>query len=459
VRVLAGGRVLVGGTPVRVLRLTDAGAAAVRGWRSGGPVGPSPGRRTLARRLLDAGLLSPRPAPVAPGGSLAIVVPVRDRPGELARCLGALCASCPGSPLVVVDDGSADAAAIRAVCAERGAASIRHDAPRGPGAARNRGLAACDAPFVAFVDSDVVASGAWAATLLGHLADPCIGAVAPRILALAPASGAIARYEARHSALDMGPAGGLVAPGRPVSYVPSTVLVVRRAAMGAFDEALHVGEDVDLVWRLVRGGWRVRYEPAATVRHDHRLRLGEFASRRRQYAGSIGLLARRHPDALPAARLGPWMAAPWALALAGRPAPAAVAVAADIVLLARRLGATAGGGDGRIAGRLAAVLVARGLIGTGFGLAHAVRRAWAPALLLAARRPGARRLLVAAYAVPLVQDALAGRRLPRPADVALRLLDEAIALAGTWEGCVRHRTARPLLPAWRPAGRRGTIAG
>jgi len=160
VRILAGGRVLVGGTPVRVLRLMDAGAAAVRGWRSGGPVGPSPGRRALARRLLDAGLLSPRPAPVAPGGSLAIVVPVRDRPGELARCLGTLCASCPGSPLVVVDDGSADAAAIRAVCADRGAASIRHDAPRGPAAARNRGLAACDAPFVAFVDSDVVASGA-----------------------------------------------------------------------------------------------------------------------------------------------------------------------------------------------------------------------------------------------------------------------------------------------------------
>jgi hypothetical protein len=225
-----------------------------------------------------------------------------------------------------------------------------------------------------------------------------------------------------------------------------------------FDESLVVGEDVDLVWRLVRGGWRVRYEPAATVRHDHRLRLGEFAARRRQYAASIGLLARRHPDALPAARLGPWMATPWALALTGRRWAATVAIVADVVLLTRRVGAAAGGGNGRMAGRLAAVLVARGLVGTGFGLAHAVRRAWAPVLLLAARRPGARRLLVAAYAVPLVQDALADRRLPRPADVALRVLDEAIALAGTWEGCVRHRTARPLLPAWRPAGRRGTIA-
>jgi hypothetical protein len=51
--------VLVGGSPVRVLRLTSAGARAVAGWFSGVPVGDSATARALARRLLDAGIAHP----------------------------------------------------------------------------------------------------------------------------------------------------------------------------------------------------------------------------------------------------------------------------------------------------------------------------------------------------------------------------------------------------------------
>jgi mycofactocin glycosyltransferase len=59
----------------------------------------------------------------------------------------------------------------------------------------------------------------------------------------------------------MGPDGGLVAPGLPTHYMPSTVVVVRRSAIGAgFDESLHIGEDVGLVWRLSLAGWLLRYE-------------------------------------------------------------------------------------------------------------------------------------------------------------------------------------------------------
>ena len=58
-RLVAGGTVLVGGSPVRVLRLTPAGARAVAGWFSGVPVADSAAARTLARRLLDAGIAHP----------------------------------------------------------------------------------------------------------------------------------------------------------------------------------------------------------------------------------------------------------------------------------------------------------------------------------------------------------------------------------------------------------------
>jgi hypothetical protein len=190
----------------------------------------------------------------------------------------------------------------------------------------------------------------------------------------------------------------------------------------------------------------VTYEPGVHVWHEHRVRFGAFVRRRRAYARSVALLARRHPDALPAAWVSPWMAAPWALALAGHRRTALAAAGVDAVLLGRRLRGAAGEPY-----RLAGGLVARGLLATGTGLAQAIRRAWTPPLaLLALRRPAVRRILLAAFATPIVQDAVAART-PRalPGDAAIRLLDEVVALAGTWEGCLRYRTAHPLLPSLR----------
>ena len=107
---------------------------------------------------------------------------------------------------------------------------------------------------------------------------------------------------------------------------------------------------------------------------------------------------------------------------------------------------------------LAGGLVARGLGATGLGLAHAIRRPWAPPLLLAARRRAwARRALLAAFATAIVQDAVATRRLgPAVADVPVRILDEAVAAVGTWQGCLEERTLRPLLPSRFPPGRAGS---
>ena len=56
---LAGGTVLTGGYPTRVLRLTPAGGQHVEGWWSGAPVPDNPKARALARRLLDTGIAHP----------------------------------------------------------------------------------------------------------------------------------------------------------------------------------------------------------------------------------------------------------------------------------------------------------------------------------------------------------------------------------------------------------------
>jgi mycofactocin system glycosyltransferase len=438
-----GGRVLVGGAPSRLIRLSEPGAALLAGWRSGTPIGTAAAARSLARRLLDGGLLVPEPEP-APTADLTVVVPAHGREGALARCLRSIAETVPDAALVVVDDGSPDAQAVAGIAAAHGATLVRHPQSRGPSAARNSGLARARTPLVAFVDSDVVVTAGCLSRLAGHFADDTVAAVAPRIRALEPEGGTIITYEAGHSALDMGRTPSRVAPGAPVSYVPSATLVVRRAAIDeGFDEALRLAEDVDLVWRLGVAGWTVRYDPSVHVLHEHLATAPAFVRRRFAYASSIGLLAARHPRALAAVHAD-GATASVGLALTGRPFAAAAATARVAwrthALLAPRVEHPA---------RLGATLTARSLLSAGRSLAHAARRPWWPALALTAtRRPRAGLLLAGALVVGLVEE-----RPRRPSHAALCVADDLIAGAGTWWSCLRWRTIAPLLP------RRGLSAG
>ena len=77
VRCLGDGRVLVGGSPLRAIRLTegavelmDRGRLRVVDRRSG----------VLAQRLLDANVADPVLATMTPTDSITVVIPVRDRP-------------------------------------------------------------------------------------------------------------------------------------------------------------------------------------------------------------------------------------------------------------------------------------------------------------------------------------------------------------------------------------------
>ena len=85
------------------------------------------------------------------------------------------------------------------------------------------------------------------------------------------------------------------------------------------DEQLAVGEDVDLVWRLHGGGWRVRYKPAALVRHDHRVAVSQWARRKFDYGASAAPLALRHPGSVPPAVTSAVALAPLLFLRARRP--------------------------------------------------------------------------------------------------------------------------------------------
>src|SRR5450631_1541514 len=75
------GETLIGGTPLRVLRLTPAGCHALLALQQG--TDTSATGRALGRRLLDAGIAHPRLQRRERVTDVTVVVPVRDRPREL----------------------------------------------------------------------------------------------------------------------------------------------------------------------------------------------------------------------------------------------------------------------------------------------------------------------------------------------------------------------------------------
>jgi mycofactocin system glycosyltransferase len=447
--------VLIGGSPLRVLRLTAAGAARVDRWMGGSPVGRGRGAGVLAARLVENGMAAPSPAG---SGSfrVAIVVPVRDDPAGLEATLAALSATAPGTPVQVVDDGSDPPVGQVAGRAE----VLRRPRPGGPAAARNAGEARLEPQpdVVVFVDAGCVPSPGWLEELLPHFADPGLAAIAPRVRsrAIPGTSAGLACYEAARSPLDLGSQGAPVRPGGPVPYVPTAALAVRSRAFReicGFDQSLRFGEDVDLVWRLHDAGWRVRYHPAAVVTHPARVGLLAWVRQRYDYGRSAAPLAARHGRAVAPLAGSPWSLAAWAFAAVGRPLPGVVIAAGTAEVLARRAA-----GDRAVAAELRRLALG-GTARAGGPIASAVRRAWLPPALvgLAVVRAGCgqrtrRSVWTSALAV-LAGPGLAdwSRRRPEMGPAAWAawcLADDLAYQAGVWAGVVRTRSPAALWPNW-----------
>ena len=447
------GTVLVGGHPGRLIVLSRAGADALRSWLGGGR--PTEATRQLGRRLVVAGMAHPEfPVSVGPDrGAVAerrdvtVVVPARDRSASLDRCLGSLG---PGVRVIVVDDGSENPDALADACTRHGATLIRRVANGGPAAARNEALGSVPTELVAFVDSDCEVTEGWLADLASMFADAELAAVAPRIRPRSPAPtedrSVLSRYSGHRSALDMGPDRGEVGPGRAVGYVPTAALVARLSALGGgFDEGLQVGEDVDLVWRLLEAGWRVRYEPSVTVSHHEPTSWAGLLARRFRYGTSAAPLARRHPGRLAPLELRPWPTAITVAVLAARPVMVAALLAGSawsVTRQVRRFG---------VPTSLAWRWSAEGAAWTAVGLGHALTELWGPVLAVGALRSRRGAVTVAALlAVPPLVEWWRRRPPLDPVRWSVAAVADDMAYgAGVWWGCIRDRSLGPLVPRVR----------
>ena len=450
-----GGQLLIGGSPLRFVRLSRQGADVVSAWMRGEPIGDAFGANRLARRLTGGGMLHPVPsaagadgssAASASGADVTIVIPVKDDASGLATTLAHLP---PGIPTIVVDDGSSPPVDNAGLPGD--VTLIRRSVAGGPGVARQQALASVVSELVVFVDAGVTLPVDAVDRLVAWFADEQLVAVAPRI-ASSERDDRLARYERRHSPLDLGPVPARVAVGSPVAYLPTACLACRTAAVdasGGFDPTLRWGEDVDLVWRLVGAGGDVRYDPSIVAEHPPRPDLAAFARQRLGYGSAAGPLGDRHGERVAPLRMSGWSAAICALAFGGRPLIAAGVAAATAVALARKLAPTLPD-----PGVESALLAARGHAFAGRSTARAATRDYWPltmALGASGLRGAALRLAFVSLATRIGDERNDSEQLLT--DVALGVVDDLAYGLGVWKGAIASRSPRALLPhieAWPP---------
>ncbi len=198
----------------------------------------------------------------------AIVVATRDRRELVLRSTARHLALPDRPPVCVVDDASTDGTAAALRGRRPGVTVVA--LPRRHGcAARNAGLRAVDAPYVALTDDDAW----WEPGALAAAADaldrhPRLAVVNARIL--------VGPYEredplcAEMARSPLPPLDGQ--PGHPLlSFIACAAVVRRRAILevGGFEGRLGIGGEEELLgWDLVAAGWQLSYLPEVVAHHD-----------------------------------------------------------------------------------------------------------------------------------------------------------------------------------------------
>lgn len=229
--------------------------------------------------------------------SVSVVVPTRDRPEKLERCLARL----RGHDVVVVDDGSRKAELVASIVAQASGKLVRLEG-RGPAAARNAGIAAAGGAIVCFTDDDCEPAAGWVEALAAPIVAGDVECAAGRTVVGEDASAAdrawqgIADHLQRWADRPSSPSPG---------FAPTCNLACSRKLLEElpFDESFPAaaGEDRDWSARAATRGAMPRFVPNAVVTHRPDLTTGTFL--RQQYRYGKG--ATRFRSTATYRRLGP----------------------------------------------------------------------------------------------------------------------------------------------------------
>jgi O-antigen biosynthesis protein len=232
------------------------------------------------------------PAPRSDFPPVSIIIPTKDAPEMLDRCLKSLSekTSYPKFEVILIDNETTDERALQLMEQHR-ARRILFPNPFNFSRANNQGAIAATGEFLVFLnnDTEIIAAG-WLQQLLYYAEQPDIGA-----------AGALLIYEDRtvqHAGVALGMRGtadhtmrgfpmgvdgyaGSLACAREVSAVTGACLMIRKSLfheIGGFNEHFFTAyQDVDLCLRLRERGLRLVCTPQALVVHH------ESVSRRSYY--------------------------------------------------------------------------------------------------------------------------------------------------------------------------------
>lgn len=234
--------------------------------------------------------------------ALAIVIPTRNRAHCLLPLVEALQAQIGDSnkiQIVICDEASSPPVyeQLKTMPNNPSLKIVRHDISKGPAGARNAGWRASSAPWIWFLDDDVLPfDGAVAAALQAiETAAPDVGIIEGRItLASAPA-----RLLADPLVRTLQEAGGQHRLTANIVYRREALL-----AVGGFDESFKYAacEDFDLAFRCENADWKHDYAGDMAVEHAvHGLfRLPAYLKHRSRQRAAVVKLYAKHPD-----RFGP----------------------------------------------------------------------------------------------------------------------------------------------------------
>jgi GT2 family glycosyltransferase len=229
------------------------------------------------------------PAPPAPASIVAAIC-TRERPEDLSRALSALVAMpFRGDGIIVVDNCPATDATRRVV---EGFPGVRYvvEPHRGLDNARNRALAEATSDIVAFIDDDAVADAGWLDAIRRPFADPDVMVVTGLTLPFELENAAQELFETHAGFSKRGfvrrvfetPRTHPLDTGRIGAGANMAIRSAVAGAVGLFDPALDAGTptqsggDHEFFSRVLRGGYRIVYDPSALNFHRHRRTDGEM---------------------------------------------------------------------------------------------------------------------------------------------------------------------------------------
>jgi succinoglycan biosynthesis protein ExoM len=237
-------------------------------------------------------------------GDVAVLIPTLRRPDSLARALASVQAQTGVDDRlaeIIVVDNDPEGMARSTVDSSAGPFSVRYvHAPRpGVATARNAGLAATDAPLIAFLDDDEAASPGWLAALLAGQAGTGAEVVFGPIQGRAPDAPA---WLQPYLEAFFGREGPTRVSRLTEPFGCGNSLMVRAAALPGptpFNPAAdHAGgEDDELFSALAARGGGFGWAPDARVEEfapAHRATLGYALTRAFAYGQGPSQTARRH---------------------------------------------------------------------------------------------------------------------------------------------------------------------